>query len=132
MQNLAADISALQSRLESHKQQEPERKTIKCATCGTTSYFSPNQWRVNCLTCGTVITRSAKGKTTGKINCTLCNDDGVICYNAQHEENIYPYMAKCICGAGDKFINLPLITDWDNVPGPLMDKVNENLFGKGA
>lgn len=122
MQQIAADLSAIQSRLEAQKQDDGA-KDIKCGKCGVNNHFSPNQWRIRCI-CGQIITRSTKGREAVKgTHCRICDDTGVITYDAQYEEQVYTFAARCICAAGDKRTELAPVMYAENVPGWLMDRV---------
>lgn len=127
MEQIGVEIAAIQKRLESHSE-IAEKKNIKCRKCGVNNYFSSNQWRIRCI-CGAVITRNySQTSGSGKIECKLCHDEGTLTYDAQYEDTLYRHSARCICSKGDKYAPLPLITDVDNVPGALVDKVNAVLF----
>lgn len=127
MEHVSVEMSAIQQRLESHSE-TADKKNIKCRRCGVNNYFSSSQWRIRCI-CGAVITRSSRQTpAANKIDCKLCHDEGTLTYDAQYEDTLYRYSVRCICQKGDKYAPLPLITDVDNVPGALMDKVNAVLF----
>jgi ribosomal protein S27E len=130
MQPIAADIAAIQSRLEAHKEQKNESKVIQCRNpnCGVNNHFSPNQWRIRCI-CGAIITRSTKG--TGQqdkpIYCKLCDGTGVLTYDAQYDENIYSFAARCTCVAGEKHTELVPVMQAENAPGWLIGEIRGDV-----
>lgn len=132
MQHIAADLERLQEKL-SKPPEDATEKDITCKKCGKVIHFTAKQWKLRCYGCGQWITRNTRGtKLTKSADCRLCDDTGVISYFAQHEETLYRYVSRCVCGAGNKYRYMPLVTDAENAPEEVIDAVNKVIFKQGA
>lgn len=122
---------------------EMERGIRICQRCGATVQFSDGSWRRPCGKCGLIITlhkqhRSKEqqdGNEKSKFDCWTCLDTGIVLYDAQQENNIYEFAARCICKRGQKFSSrVQLINEVKN--GPSATNIafhNKRKFGeKGA
>ena len=84
---------------------EISRQTVGCKNCGKQVAFGENQWRQRCSGCGITVTipkglMIASVKTI-KPECFICQDAGLIHYKAQEQGQVYQFVAKCICKAGE-------------------------------
>lgn len=87
----------------------------KCAKCGNTVRFKKKQYRVFCSKCGMSIF-IMRERPKKEINCVICFDEGLITYFAQVDNVMSEFAARCICPAGDKWPNIPLIQDCLGAP----------------
>ena len=85
---------------------EISRQTVGCKNCGKQVAFGENQWRQRCSGCGITITIPKSLVITNakptKPECFICNDNGIVHYQAQEIGGLYQFIAKCICKAGDE------------------------------
>lgn len=84
------------------QEEENESRVIDCANCKSEVEFAPGQWRRRCPRCGLFISLGmpvpAKKKELPK--CFVCLDRGIIIYDAQVDNVLYTYAARCNCSAG--------------------------------
>jgi len=85
---------------------EISRQSITCKNCGKEVVFGENQWRVRCGSCGISVTipknSVIRTKQAGsRPECFICQDAGIIHYKAQEQGEVYQFVAKCICKAGE-------------------------------
>lgn len=85
---------------------EISRQTVGCKNCSKQVIFGENQWRQRCPRCGITITipkctviTSAKPEQP---ECFICNDKGIVHYQAQEMNGLYQFTARCVCKAGDE------------------------------
>ena len=93
---------------------------LTCKRCGNEVTFAPKQWRKACGRCGLVLTLPKPIVSAEKEQlppaCFICGDQGLVFYQAQDGGNLYDYVAKCICQAGqDRKENYPAVDQVDNV-----------------
>jgi hypothetical protein len=105
---------------------QPESKTIKCKMCGLNIIFGERQWKIVCG-CGNEITRSGVSaqikEEEKKDTCGLCRDLGVVYYWVQYDEQMYQFVARCVCQAGEDFKNIPTFLEANNCPESIKSKV---------
>ena len=92
--------------------------TISCKECGANITLVGKQYTVRCHYCGTNITLSPvylarlkqleyRAKNGGKdlverAKCNICQDNGIITLREQVDDQIMPFIYRCICQAGQK------------------------------
>ena len=84
----------------------PKKQSVTCRNCGKQVAFGENQWRQRCSGCGISVTipqnkviRTAQAES--RPECFMCQDAGLIHYKAQEQGEVYQFVAKCICKAGE-------------------------------
>ncbi len=96
-------------------------KYLICKRCGNEVEFLHKQWRKTCGRCGMVLTLPKPiivDMQRDKLSpaCFICNDRGLVFYQAQEGGNVYDYVAKCICRAGqERKEDYPTIDKADNI-----------------
>lgn len=116
MESVGEVINSIKPEIERMAEESKQDiVTKKCAKCGNIVLFKKGQYRVYCNKCGMSIFIKRE-KTKKEINCFLCLDKGVITYFAQIDNVMSEFAARCICPAGEKWPNIPLIQDCLGAP----------------
>jgi hypothetical protein len=94
-----------------------QQNRLICKRCGTEVEFAPKQWRKTC-TCGMVLAlpKSVQVDKDKQPACFICKDKGLVFYQAQEGGQLYDYVARCICHAGqDRKEAYPAVDKVDNI-----------------
>ncbi|WP_066633331.1 hypothetical protein [Desulfolucanica intricata] len=95
---------------------------LVCQRCGHEVAFAPRQWRKTCGRCGLVITLpralvAEQQKEEQQPDCFLCGDLGLVFYQEQLGGQVYNFVARCNCRAGQQRseTGLPQVDQVDNI-----------------